>query len=206
MASRTDRARALAALHARILACRRCPLWATRTRAVPGVGPADARIMLVGEAPGRQEDLRGEPFVGAAGRLLDALLRSVGLTRREVFITNVVKSRPFDGPPPGRNRAPRATEIAACRPWLEEQLRLIDPAVVVPLGRIAVEHFLPGVTISTVHGRPQEVGGRIILPLYHPAAALRGRRMRQVIERDFRVLRRFVAGSGRVGSNPPRTA
>ncbi|MDQ7844871.1 MAG: uracil-DNA glycosylase [Armatimonadota bacterium] len=188
------------------MACRRCPLWATRTRAVPGTGPADARIMLVGEAPGRQEDLRGEPFVGAAGRVLDALLRSVGLTRGEVFITNVVKSRPFEGPPPGRNRAPRGPEIAACRIWLDEQLRIVDPAVVVPMGRIAVERFLPGVSISAVHGRPQESGGRIILPLYHPAAALRGRRMREVIERDFRVLRRFVAGSGRVGSNPPRTA
>jgi len=156
--------------------------------------------MLVGEAPGRQEDLRGEPFVGAAGHLLDGLLRSVGLSRRQVFITNVVKSRPFLGPPPGRNRAPHPSEIAACRPWLDEQLRIIRPAVVVAMGRIAVAHFLPGASLSSVHGRPQEREGRIILPLYHPAAALRGRRLRRVIERDFRVLRTLLPRRGNAGS------
>jgi len=192
LGSRSDRTRALAALHREILACRRCPLWATRTQAVPGVGPTDARIMLVGEAPGREEDLKGEPFVGAAGRLLDTLLESIGLSRGEVFITNVVKSRPFVGPPPGRNRAPLGPEIAACRFWLDQQLRIIRPQIVVPMGRVALEYFLPGASISSVHGRPQQGVECTILPLYHPAAALRGRRLRAVIERDFQVLRTLL--------------
>lgn len=183
------KARALAGLHAEIRRCQRCPLWATRTQAVPGVGPADARIMLVGEAPGRREDLQGEPFVGAAGRVLDALLASVGLTRGDVYITNVVKSRPFVGPPPGRNRAPAAGEILACRAWLDEQLRIIRPQVVVAMGRTALAYFLPGARISTVHGRAVRQRGRTILPLFHPAAALRRRALRQTLQRDFLKLR-----------------
>lgn len=145
--------------------------------------------MFVGEAPGRQEDLRGEPFVGAAGKLLDDLLASVGLARSEVYITNVVKSRPTSGPAPGRNRTPSPQEVAACVPWLEEQLKILRPRVVVTLGRIALEHFLPGRKISTVHGRPISTGRLTILPLYHPAVALYGRSRVRILRRDFRNLR-----------------
>ncbi|HEU4797990.1 MAG TPA: uracil-DNA glycosylase, partial [bacterium] len=121
MPAPSQKARALEALHKEIRRCQRCPLWATRTQAVPGVGPADARVMLVGEAPGRQEDLQGEPFVGTAGRFLDTLLSSVGLTRDDVYIANVVKCRP-----PG-NRDPMPEEIETCRPYLEAQLEFLDP-------------------------------------------------------------------------------
>ena len=148
--------------------------------------------MLVGEAPGREEDLKGEPFVGTAGRFLDTLLASVGLTRGEVYITNVVKSRPFVGPPPGRNRPPLTNEIQACRAWLDEQLRIIRPQVVVAMGRIALEYVLPGRKISEVHGTPQRQDGRTILPLFHPAAALHRQALRDVLKQDFLVLGRLL--------------
>lgn len=166
------------------------------------MGPADARIMLVGEAPGRREDLQGEPFVGAAGRLLDALLASVGLTRGDVYITNTVKSRPSVGPPPGRNRAPAPGEILACRAWLDDQLRIIRPRVVVAMGRIALAYFLPGARISTVHGQIVRERGRTILPLFHPAAALRRRGVRQTLQRDVLKLRQVL----RAAPGPRRKA
>ncbi len=189
---RHSKAAALAKLHADITGCNRCPLWRTRTQAVPGVGPATARIMFVGEAPGRQEDLQGEPFVGAAGRLLDELLASAGLRRDQVFITNVVKSRPVVGPPPGRNRAPTVEEIAACTPWLEQQLQILKPTVVVTLGRIALEYFLPGKRISEVHGRSYRRGAMTVIPLYHPAVALYRRDWVETLRQDFRQLPRHL--------------
>lgn len=189
-----QQARALQALHEEIRRCQGCSLWAARTQAVPGVGPADARVMLVGEAPGRQEDLKGEPFVGQAGRFLDVLLASVGLTRGEVYITNVVKSRPFIGPPPGRNRSPLAAEIQACRRWLDEELRIIQPEIAVAMGRIAVEYFLPGKKIAEVHGIPQQQGARTVLPLYHPALARYGEGPRRILTQDFLKLGELIRG------------
>lgn len=156
--------------------------------------------MFVGEAPGRQEDVRGEPFVGAAGRFLDDLLESAGLSRERVFITNVVKSRPVTDSLPGRNRAPRPEEIAACTPWLEEQLRIIRPRLVVTLGRVALGYFLPGRKISQVHGRPVTLGGVTILPLYHPAMALYRRDWTALLRRDFRTIPRLLKQSA-VGSH-----
>lgn len=185
----SSKTKALALLHTQIRHCDCCPLWRTRTQAVPGLGPADARIMLVGEAPGRQEDLRGEPFVGAAGKFLDELLNSIGLSRDVVFITNVVKSRPVSG---GRNRAPRPDEVAACVQWLEQQLRIIRPELVVALGRVALDYFLPGQKISHVHGRATSKNGLTILPLYHPAMALYRRDWTAVLRRDFRKIPRLV--------------
>jgi len=185
---------ALAQLHDRIRVCDRCPLHRTRTQAVPGAGPVSARIMLVGEAPGRREDLSGQPFVGAAGKFLDELLASIGLSRADVYITNVVKSRPVSGPPPGRNRTPAPAEIAACAPWLEEQLRLLRPKVIVTLGRIALEYFLPGRKIADVHGRSIARGRVTLLPLYHPAMALYRRDWVRMLRKDFRGLRRFLDG------------
>ena len=186
------RTRALVQLHARIRRCERCPLYLTRTQAVPGTGPASARIMLVGEAPGRREDLTGRPFVGAAGKFLDELLASVGLSREDVYITNVVKSRPVAGAAPGRNRTPASAEIAACTPWLEAQLRLLRPKVIVTLGRIALEYFLPDRKIADVHGRSIARGGMTILPLYHPAMALYRRDWVRMLRKDFRSLRRVL--------------
>lgn len=182
------RERALARLRGRIRRCERCTLAAGRTQAVPGIGPADARVMFVGEAPGRWEDERGEPFVGTAGKFFDTLLTSIGLRRADVYITNVVKCRPFVGPAPGRNRAPRPAEIEACRPWLLAELAIVRPEIVVPMGRVALDHFLPGRKISEVHGTPQRMGGRTILPLFHPALARYGPLPRRTLLRDFRIL------------------
>lgn len=149
------------------------------TNLVPGEGSADAEVVIVGEAPGAREDLTGRPFVGAAGKLLDALLAEAGLEREQVFITNVVKARP-----PG-NRDPRAPEVAHHRPWLDAQLAAIRPALVVPLGRHALKHFAPGAQISQVHGRRL---GDDLLPLYHPAAALHNPRLRATLLEDARAL------------------
>jgi len=146
---------------------------------VPGEGPQDARVVVVGEAPGASEDRSGRPFVGNAGRLLDRLLEEAGLARDEVFITNVVKARP-----PG-NRDPKAAEVAHHRPWLEAQLALIDPELIVPLGRHALRHFAPDAQISKVHGTL--VGDRLF-PLYHPAAALHNPRLRDTLLEDARAL------------------
>src|SRR5207237_8788763 len=128
----------LPSLSAAVHNCRRCPLGHSRTRAVPGVGPAGARIMIVGEARGQNEDQQGEPFVGAAGKLLDQLLGGIGLSRGDVFITNILKCRP-----PG-NRDPQPAEAEACSPYLEQQMRLIKPEVVLVLGRHAIARLLPG--------------------------------------------------------------
>ncbi|HWV86651.1 MAG TPA: uracil-DNA glycosylase [Capillimicrobium sp.] len=151
----------------------------TCTNLVPGEGPDSARVVVVGEAPGAREDASGRPFVGSAGRLLDALLVEAGLARDAVFITNVVKARP-----PG-NRDPRADEVAHHRPWLEAQLDVIEPALIVPLGRHALRHFAPDARIGEVHGA--RVGERLF-PLYHPAAALHNPRLRETLLADARAL------------------
>jgi len=154
-------------LHARVTSCTVCPLHATRTHAVPGDGPVTARVMAVGEAPGESEDHTGRPFVGAAGRLLTQLLEGIGLDRRDLYITNVLKCRP-----PG-NRDPEAAEVAACAHFLDEQIELIRPDVILVLGRHALGRLLPGSPpISQVHGRLVRRGERVYVPLYHPAAAL----------------------------------
>jgi DNA polymerase len=152
-----------------IRACTRCPeLVATRTTVVVGDVPAGARLLVVGEAPGAQEDTSGRPFVGRSGQLLDRLLAEAGLPRDRVAVLNTVKCRP-----PG-NRVPTRAETAGCRPWTELQLAALDPALVVTLGLSAATWFLGRTTLSAVRGRVHEVGGRQVLPTYHPAAALRG--------------------------------
>jgi DNA polymerase len=138
--------------------------------------------VIVGEAPGAREDALGRPFVGAAGRVLDGLLASVGLTRDEVFITNVLKARP-----PG-NRDPRADEVAHHRPWLDAQLAAIEPELVVPLGRHALRRFAPEAKIAEVHGTRIEHEGRALFPLYHPAVALYARRRLPELEADMALL------------------
>ena len=151
---------------------------------MPGVGPGDARIMIVGEAPGQNEDQQGEPFVGAAGKLLDQLLRGIGLSRGDVFITNILKCRP-----PG-NRDPLPAEADACSPYLAQQLRLIHPEVVLVLGRHALARLLPGYdSISRLHGRVVVKDGVSYIPIYHPAAALYNSFLMGPLEQDFKAVK-----------------
>lgn len=171
----------LASLHAQIRACRLCGLHATRTQAVPGSGPAPpCDVMIVGEAPGFNEDQQGEPFVGPAGRLLDTLLGQIGLSRKQVFITNVLKCRP------PQNRDPMPTEAEACLPYLRRQFTLLQPKAVLVLGSHALERMLPGVgPISRVHGQIFERMGVAFMPAYHPAAALRNTSLLDDLQKDF---------------------
>jgi DNA polymerase len=143
--------------------------------------------MLIGEAPGWNEDQQGRPFVGAAGKFLEELLSKAGLQRNDVFITNVVKSRP-----PG-NRDPLPDEIAACAPFLDRQIEVIDPDVIVTLGRFSMARWFPGERISRIHGQPKRVGRRLIVPMYHPAAALHQQALRSTIEEDFARLPKILA-------------
>lgn len=169
----------LSALNQQVLNCQKCILARSRTHAVPGEGPENADIMFIGEAPGFHEDQQGRPFVGAAGRFLEELLASIGMTREEVFIANVIKCRP-----PG-NRDPYSDEIEACKPYLERQIELIQPRMVITLGRFSMEMFLPGQKISRIHGQPRKIRGVIYYPMFHPAAALHQPRYRSMIEEDM---------------------
>jgi len=192
MPTTDDTPATLGAIAAEIRTCTNCKLHGGRTHAVPGTGPADAQVFFVGEGPGAQEDEQGQPFVGRSGRFLDELLRSIGLDRETVFITNVVKCRP-----PG-NRDPHVGEIRACQGYLQRQLDLIRPALVVTLGRFAMRHFLSDGPISEIHGRPREVGGSVVLPLYHPAAALYRGSLRPVVEDDFQRIPELLETLGRM--------
>ena len=154
---------------------------------VPGEGPADAAVMLVGEAPGAQEDKEGRPFVGGAGRLLAKLLDAAGLAREDIFLTNVLKARP-----PG-NRNPRKPEVEHSLPWLLAQLDLVSPRLVVPLGRHALVVFASDVKISEVHGTTLERDGRLLFPMYHPAAALHRQALQETIFEDAAKLGEAVA-------------
>ncbi len=172
----------LAAVADEVAACRRCPLAERRRLAVPGEGNPLSDVLLVGEGPGAREDATGRPFVGPAGQLLDELLRSIGWAREDVFIANVVKCRP-----PG-NRDPEAEEIAACAAFLDRQETILDPAVIVTLGRFSLQRYLPGARISSIHGRVRRAAGRFIFPMYHPAAALRQNALRETLFGDIRGL------------------
>lgn len=167
--------------------CPLCELSRSRTHAVPGEGNGQARIMLIGEGPGWHEDQQGKPFVGASGKFLSELLGKAGLEREDVFITNVVKCRP-----PG-NRDPLPDEIQACSMYLERQVALIDPQVIVTLGRFSMSKYFPGERISRIHGQAKRFGNRLVVPMYHPAAALHQSALRAVIEEDFGKLPRLLA-------------
>lgn len=172
--------------------CTLCGLHVGRTRAVPGEGPPDAKIMLIGEGPGYHEDRQGRPFVGPSGQFLDELLGLAGLKRADVFIGNVVKCRP------PQNRDPQPDEIKICtETYLFRQIEAIDPRVIVTLGRFSMGIFFPGERISRIHGQPRHVGGRLIVPMLHPAAALHQPQNRPLIEADFRRLPAILAEAER---------
>jgi len=166
-------------LHNLITNCQRCPLYKTATSAVPGEGEVNAKLMFVGEAPGRNEDETGKPFVGRAGKLLTLLLSEIGIKREEVFITSVIKHRP------PKNRAPKPLEVKICKHWLDLQLGLIKPKIIVPLGRFGMEHFLPKETITAAHGKIFPQKNWLIFPVYHPAYGLRSTKARAAIRADF---------------------
>jgi uracil-DNA glycosylase len=178
----------LAQVAAQIRACTACPLHRSARQAVPGDGSGEAGIFFLGEAPGYHEDVQGKPFVGAAGLFLDELLAGIGLDRRKVFITNVVRHRPPE------NRDPLPEEIAACEQWLRRHLEVLRPRVIVTLGRHAMGRFFPGESISRIHGRPRRTAdGLLIFPVYHPAAALHQPALRDALVADFASLALFLA-------------
>lgn len=168
-----------------ISVCTNCRLHQGRTNTVPGMGNPHAKIMFIGEAPGKDEDLEGKPFVGRSGKLLTTLLEKIGIDRQDVFIANIVKCRPPE------NRDPQEDEIEACWAYLEAQIDNINPRIIVTLGRHSLKKFLPGVSISAVHGEPKrrQSDGRIIFPLYHPAVALYKASMLDILEKDMQKLK-----------------
>ncbi len=168
--------------------CTRCPLHTGRTNAVPGAGPATARIMFIGEGPGYHEDQRGLPFVGAAGKYLDELLALAGLQRDDVFIGNVIKCRP------PKNRDPQPDEVQTCTTtYLDHQIAAIDPPVIVTLGRFSMALYMPNERISRIHGQPRRIDERLIVPMMHPAAGLHQPKNKVLIEEDFRRLPDILA-------------
>lgn len=171
-------------MHALIRVCVACPLHESRTNAVPGEGDPNARLMLIGEAPGEKEDLEGKPFRGRSGRFLDQLLAGAGITRNEIYITSCVKCRP------PANRNPRDHELATCRTlWLEPQIKLIDPKLIVLMGKIAARMVGETGLLKKLHGRLVECNGRSHVLTYHPAAGMRFPEIRDAMISDFRTIR-----------------
>jgi uracil-DNA glycosylase len=188
----------LTELNAEIESCKICELAKHRTKVVPGDGPENARLLFIGEAPGWYEDQSGKPFVGAAGQYLDQLIGLIGYKRSQVYICNVIKCRPPE------NRDPMPGEIQACSKWLERQLELIKPRVIVTLGRYSMAKYFPGESISKVHGRSKRIGNIIYFAMYHPAAALHQGNLRKVIEADMLKLPAVLAEAGKMEEEKDR--
>jgi uracil-DNA glycosylase family 4 len=184
----------LDAIAAEVAVCTDCKLHRARKNAVPGEGPADAKLVFIGEGPGFHENEQGRPFVGAAGHFLDELLANIGMSREEVFICNVIKCRP-----PG-NRDPQVDEIQACSKYLDRQIRAINPKVIITLGRFSMARYFPNARISTIHGKARVVNGRLVMPMYHPAAALHQPALRRVVEEDFELLPDLIARGQQISS------
>ncbi len=187
----------LAALNEQVRRCQACRLARGRTNAVPGSGSPTADIMFIGEAPGFHEDQQGIPFVGAAGKFLDQLLASIDLARKDVFIANVIKCRPPN------NRDPQPDELETCRPFLDQQIELIKPRIIVTLGRFSMRLAFPDASISRIHGTPKRIGDIVYYPLFHPAAALHQPRYRTFIEEDFLRLPQLLADLKGIQEQPP---
>ena len=186
-----DKGDSLEAIAAEISSCTKCSLNATRTNTVPGEGYDGTEIVFVGEAPGRDEDLQGRPFVGRAGKLLDKMMAAIGLDRNNAFIANVLKCRP-----PG-NRSPAPSEMAACIPFLRRQLRLIRPKVVCALGAVATGALLERpIRIGQIRGTKQEMGEYIIVPTFHPAYLLRNASAKKEAWHDLKVIKSILTGEG----------
>jgi len=190
-----EAAKILEEITRQVQTCEKCELHFSRKKAVPGEGPADASIMLIGEGPGFFENEQGRPFVGQAGKFLDELLQKAGLQRRDVFITNVVKCLPPS------NRDPLPAELQACGAYLEQQIESINPQIIVTLGRFSMARFLPNARISEIHGQSSTVRGRLIVPMYHPAAALHQPSLKSTVEQDFARLPEFIEQAR--SSTPP---
>ncbi len=182
-----------------VAACRKCRLHASRKNAVPGEGPADAEILFIGEGPGFHENEQGRPFVGAAGKFLEELLALIGLRRSQVFICNVVKCRPPE------NRDPLPDEIETCKPYLDAQIAAINPPVIVTLGRYSMARYFGAAKISAVHGRASQIEGRLVVAMFHPAAALHQPALKNSIQEDFRKLPGLIAKArnAEIPSAPP---
>jgi uracil-DNA glycosylase len=189
---------ALTELYEQIKVCHKCDISKIRTQAVPGEGPENAEIMFIGEAPGWNEDKQGRPFVGQAGQFLDKLLASINLDRKKVYITNVIKTRPPD------NRDPSPIEIQNCAPWLEKQLEIIKPKMIVTLGRYSMAKFFPGKSISKIHGTETKKDGIIYFAMYHPAAALHQGNLRQTIEEDMKKIPKILAENNNLREEKPK--
>jgi uracil-DNA glycosylase len=183
----SNRAEQLAEIAAQVRVCTLCRLHQGRTNAVPGAGNPDTEIMFIGEGPGFNEDKQGLPFVGRSGDYLVKLLKMIGLTRDVVFIGNVVKCRPPE------NRDPLPDEMTACKPYLDRQIEIIDPLVIVTLGRFSMARYFPNGKITQIHGKPKVENGRAYYPLFHPAAVLRNPGLEPQMEADIRRLPELVA-------------
>jgi DNA polymerase len=170
----------LTKLYEQVRACAKCDLSKGRTNAVPGEGPENAEIMFIGEAPGFHEDRQGRPFVGAAGQYLDELLALIGMKREQVYICNVIKCRP------PQNRDPQPDEMEACKAYLDAQIELIKPKVIITISRFAMARWFSEKKISEIHGKPRKFGSQVVLPMYHPAAALHQPSLKRVLEEDFK--------------------
>jgi uracil-DNA glycosylase family 4 len=181
---------------AEVNVCKKCKLHTGRKKAVPGEGPANADIMFIGEGPGFHENEQGRPFVGAAGKFLEELLGYIGMRREQVFIGNVVKCRP-----PG-NRDPEPDELQACSDYLERQIKAINPKVIVTLGRYSMDRFFPGAKISSIHGQARKVDGRLVVAMFHPAAALHQPALKQSVIEDFKKLPTLIASAEKAPPKP----
>ena len=194
-----DHAAVLSAIAAEVRVCKACRLFEGTTNAVPGAGNPDAEIMFIGEGPGYNEDKKGLPFVGRSGDYLEKLLKIINLQREQVFIANVVKHRPPE------NRDPLPDEMAACKPFLDRQIDIINPLVIVTLGRFSMARYFPNGKITQIHGQPKYEDGRAYYPLFHPAAVLRNPNLEPQMEADFRRLLEVITEvkSRRSKSAPP---
>ena len=182
----TDAVEILAEISKQVEVCENCKLHFSRKRSVPGEGPANGEILFIGEGPGFYENEQGRPFVGQAGKFLDELLTTAGYDRSSVFITNVVKCRPPE------NRDPELDELTACAVYLDKQIETINPHVIVTLGRISMGKFLPAARISAVHGQSFRVNDRLVVPMFHPAAALHQPSLKSTIIADFSALPKVI--------------
>ena len=190
-----DKEEEISKIREQVESCRKCELWETRKNPVPGEGPLQPKVMFIGEAPGFNEDLQGKPFVGRGGEILDEMLRLIGLKREEVFVGNILKCRPPN------NRDPEPLEIKACTPYLDRQIALIKPKIMVTLGNFATSYILEKFglkpeSIGKVHGKFSKISNLMlttkIIPMYHPAVALRNPQLKSILREDFKVLKDVI--------------